>query len=295
MPDRQAHQPEVHAFLQQHLGSRDWEFSIPHSWGNENYFARSGEQACFVKLDVQAPRYVLLASLGLTPPVLAAGFLADGASIIVQPHIDGRSPNRRDYRLHLEQFAAIIDQVHHNAALQQLLPPAASDRYSVVGLETLSAIRRRWEKYRPQAPEVAGFVDQSLASLSSRIESFQGAGLVASHNDICNANWLITDAGQLYLIDLESMSLDDPALDIGATLWWYYRPEQWQAFLEAAGYAADESFRQRMQVRMALHCLNITLPREHSFDQFDAASFPDDLRDFRAMLSGEPNPEINED
>ena len=295
MPDRQAHQLEVQAFLQQHLGSTDWEFSIPHSWGNENYFTRSHAQACFVKLGVQTPRYQLLASLGLTPPVLASGFLTDGVSIIVQPHIDGRSPNRSDYRLHLEQFASIIDQVHHSAELQQLLPPATSDRYSHAGLEVLSGIRRRWEKYRPQVPEVASFVDQSLASLAEQAQSFRGGGLVASHNDICNANWLITDAGQLYLIDLDSMSIDDPALDIGATLWWYYRPEQWQAFLEAAGYASDESFRQRMQVRMALHCLNITLPREHSFDPFDAAAYPEYLTDFRAMLAGEPNPEIDED
>ena len=46
--------------------------------------------------------------------------------------------------------------------------------------------------------------------------------------------------GELYLIDLESMSLDDPALDIGATLWWYYPPELRQRFLEIAGQASDE-------------------------------------------------------
>jgi thiamine kinase-like enzyme len=76
-----------------------------------------------------------------------------------------------------------------------------------------------------------------------------------SHNDICNANWLLTPQGRLYLIDLELMSLDDPAVDIGATLWWYYPPELRRRFLEVVGYADDESFRIRMRVRMAMHCL----------------------------------------
>ena len=98
---------------------------------------------------------------------------------------------------------------------------------------------------------------------------FQGTGLVASHNDICNANWLLSPDGALYLIDLEAMSLDDPAVDIGATLWWYYPPGLRGKFLVMAGYINDTSFERRMQVRMAMHCLNIILPREQSFDEFE--------------------------
>jgi hypothetical protein len=91
------------------------------------------------------------------------------------------------------------------------------------------------------------------------------------------------------------MSLDDPALDIGATLWWYYPPAMWQRFLEIAGHANDESFQFRMHVRMAMHCLSITLPREGSFDQFDPASYAESLTDFRAILAGEENPEIDDE
>jgi hypothetical protein len=56
------------------------------------------------------------------------------------------------------------------------------------------------------------------------------------------------------------MSLDDPTLDVGAILWWYYPPELRQEFLEIVGYAHDKEFSSRMQVRMAMHCLNIILP-----------------------------------
>ena len=125
--------------------------------------------------------------------------------------------------------------------------------------------------------------------------SFQGTGLVASHNDICNANWLISTDEQLYLVDLEFMSLDDPALDIGATLWWYYPPKLREDFLIKTGYINDTTFESRMRVRMMMHCLSITLPREQSFDEFDPASFAESLTDFRAILAGKENPKGYED
>jgi hypothetical protein len=87
------------------------------------------------------------------------------------------------------------------------------------------------------------------------------------------------------------MSLDDPACDIGATLWWYYPPEPRQRFLEIVGYANDEQFQNRTWVRMAIHCLSTILPREQSFDRFDTDSFADSLTDFRAVLAGRENPE----
>jgi thiamine kinase-like enzyme len=291
MPDRQHHQEEIRAFLQNHFGSTQWDFSLPGGSGNETYFAQGNGQACFVKLGVQISRYQAMAAMGLTPQVLANGYLTDGTSIIVQPTIEGRRPSRKDLAIHLEQVASIIHRTHHSLEVQRLLPAAASNRYSVLGLEAVRRIQKRWELYRGQVPDVAGFVDESLAYLTRQAQDFQGAGLVASHNDINNYNWLLTPEGRLYLIDLDLMALDDPAADLGAILWWYYPPELRPRFLEIAGYANDETFRFRMQVRMAMHCLSITLPREESFDEFDPASFDEWLTDFRAILAGEENPQ----
>jgi thiamine kinase-like enzyme len=291
MQDRQSHQQEVQGFLQSHFHTRSWKFELPHGWGHESYFAYGNGQAYFVKLGVQIPRYQVVTGLGLTPQVLAAGQLSDGTSILVQPFIDGRTPTRADYRTHLDQFATTIDRVHHSPELKQILPAAASDLYRDIGLASLARIRQKWLYYRAQVPEVAGFVDDSLAELTRQVGQFTGAGLVASHNDICNANWLLTPEGQLYLIDLESMALGDPALDIGATLWWYYPPALRQRFLEIVGYADDEAFQARMRVRMAMHCLDIALPREQSFDQFTPESFAGWLVDFRAAFVGKENPE----
>lgn len=291
MQDRKRRQQEIQTFLQKHFVSNHWKFAVPNGSGNETYFAFSSADTCFVKLGVQISRYEVMASIGLTPPVLVSGYLEDGTPMIVQPYIVGRKPSRKDYHIHLEQIATIINRTHYSPELKQVLPEISSDLYSAAGLASLIRVQQRWNHHRAQVPEVADFVDESLADLTQQVQHFMGAGLVTSHNDICNANWLVSSGGQVYLIDLESMALDDPALDIGATLWWYYPPELRQQFLEIVGYANDEAFQFRMRVRMAMHCLSIILPREQSFDKFDSSSFAQSLTDFRAILASEDNPQ----
>ena len=227
--------------MQKHFPTRDWIISLPPGSGMETYFVRSGERQYFVKVGVSAECYLVMAEIGLTPPVVDVGELDSGISIIVQPRVPGWNPSRRDYREQLES--------------------------------------------------VAEFVDRSLVEMESQIQQFSTNGLVASHNDICNANWLFAADGNIYIVDLESMSMGDPAFDIGALLWWYYPPELRDQFLDLAGYKYDDEFKSRMQVRMAIHCLSITLPTEQSFDRLSPEHYHEALEDFSAVLGGRENPQ----
>jgi thiamine kinase-like enzyme len=240
---------------------------------------------------VQVARYQVLSELGITPHILASGYLEDGISIIVQPYIAGKTPTPKDFQNHLEAFAAVLNQTHHSLEAKQTLVQAPSELYKEAGLRVFETVSKKWVAYKPLVPALSDFVDESLASLRSQILTFQGAGLAASHNDICNANWLLAEDGAVYLIDLESMAPDDPAFDLGALLWWYYPPDLRDKFITLAGYQNDEAFQKRRQVRMALHCLNIILPREDSFDEFDPAAFEEDLIDFRACFADQENPQ----
>jgi thiamine kinase-like enzyme len=235
-----------------------------------------------------------MARLGLTPDVLEADCMEDGTAILVQQYVEGRNPGRSDYRARLEEVANVIRAMHNSEAVKATLPGVPFDDYAQAGLRMLASVRERWEGLREQVPEVAYSVDQGLRELEGRIERFSGSGLVASHGDICNANWLLTPEGQLYLVDLDAMALDDPALDIGATLWWYYPEEAWGRFLDVAGYQDDNEFRERMWTRLALHCLSITLPRPGSFDRFDPTHYAQALVDFGAALRKQGNPQAQD-
>ncbi len=291
MKSRYQHRQELLAFLHNHFSRHRWKLTLPPSGhGHETYIAQSEGQAYFVKLGVQVPQYQVMASLELTPAVIMTGYLEDDTSVIVQLFISGRNPSWLDFRHNLESIAAVVNKTHHSQALKNVLPEASSGQYKDVGLAAITRIQQRWEQYRSLVPTVADYVDETLAQLKQDVQSFVGSGLVASHNDICNGNWLIARDGNIYLVDLEAMSRDDPAHDMGSLLWWYYPPGLRQRFLERAGHANDEEFKNRMRVRMALHCLNIILPRAQSFDRFDADSFAERLTDFRAVVAGKENP-----
>ncbi len=291
MPSRQKHQREVHAFLKKHLSLYEWKFSLPHGWGKESYFAHGFKRTYFVKVGVQVERYLAMAKIGLTPPVILHGQLESGLPVIVQSFITGRNPSRADYRERLTDVAELIREMHNSPHIQGALQAASSNTYKDAGSRALDRLRQKWERYKTQVPTVADFVNSSLEHLAGQVDLFTGEGLVASHGDICNANWLFASDGRIHLIDFDLMRMDDPALDMGALLWWYYPPGLRASFLEAAGYRYDDEFRLRMQVRMAMHCLDILLPREESFDQFHSETFGNSLQDFRAVLDGRENPE----
>lgn len=291
MPNRQEHQQEVRAFLQKTLSIHNWEFSLPHGTGMETYVVQGNGGGYFVKVGAPIERYLAMAEICLTPPVLVYGQLDSGCSILVQPFIAGRTPSRRDYRDHLEGVAALIRKMHHHPQVRGTIQQEHSHSHKDAGVKALNHLLQKWERYKPQVPSIADFVDHSLEYLAQQIHLFSSEGLVASHNDICNANWLFGSDGRIYIVDFESMSMDDPALDMGALLWWYYPPELRQQFLEIAGYPYDDEFRFRMRVRMAMHCLHITLPRENSFDCLIPRDYGESLTDFKAILHGKENPQ----
>src|SRR5215207_1411318 len=106
MPNRQEHQQEVLTFLQKNLSIHNCAFALPRGSGMETYFVQGSEQGYFVKVGASIERYLAMAEIGLTPPVVVFGRLESGLSITVQTFIAGRTPSRRDYHDQLEKVAA---------------------------------------------------------------------------------------------------------------------------------------------------------------------------------------------
>ncbi len=285
------HRAELEAFLQRQFSTQNWEFAQPHARGKETYFASGGGQIYFIKLAVPIANYQVMAALGLTPPVLAADKLEDGTPVLVQLYIECKTPSRADFRLHLAEFASAIRTMQHCAQLREVLPEAGSEQHCDLASQALKQLRIKWDRYKPQLPGCIEEVEEKLNQLEQKIDTLESSGVVAAHKDICNANWLITADGRIYLVDLDSMAMDDPACDLGAILWWYYPPDIRPHFLHAAGYINSEQFQTRMRLRMSLHCLDIMLPREGSYDQLDVENFEQCLQDFRAIIAGRENPQ----
>jgi hypothetical protein len=294
-PRRTEHESQVRDFLRSTFHRKDWELSQPRGSGHETYFAQSGSLRLFVKLGAHVERAFAMSEKGLSPQLLTAGVLDDGTSILVQEYIEGHTPRRSDYRELLPKVALLLRDMHNSERVIATLPATPSQSYREAGLTAIMRLRETWDRHKPQVPYVADWVDQCLDSLTSAVQEFTGSGLVASHNDFNRSNLLLTRDGTLSALDLDMMSLDDQACDLGAVLWWYYPLELWPTFLSAYGCDDTPGLRQRMRVRMAMHCLSIALPREASFDRFDPTSFNERLTDFRTVFEAKSNPEINLD
>ncbi len=276
-------------FLDNNLSASNWELVPTQGTGQESYFATREAHSFFIKLGANIERYELMAADGLTPAVFASGALPNGQTILVQEKINGRTPNRQDFQTHLPAFAHVLRQTHQHAELRDELQPALSESYQDMAQLAFEELLKKWAAYRNRVPDLAQPIDQKLNQIRQAITELSGGGTIVSHNDICNANWLITPEDKVYLIDLDSMSMDDPAVDLGALLWWYYPPDMRERFCDLAGYELDDQLQTGMRVRMAMHCLNILLPRPNSFDSFDPAGFASQIGDFFAAADGEQN------
>ncbi|MEM8858970.1 MAG: phosphotransferase [Chloroflexota bacterium] len=282
---------QITDFLNDGFNHPHWHLQPTAGSGHESYFATAENRSLFIKLGANSERYKVMAAAGLTPEVLATGVFPNGRSIMVQPKINGRTPTPQDFQTHLPAFASVLARTHQNEALCDELVAPISESYQDLAQIAFEQLVGKWRIYRSQLPQLAQTIDQKLDTLRQDLTNLEGGGTIASHNDICNANWLITPENKVYLIDLDSMSLDDPAVDLGALLWWYYPPEMRGQFCELAGYELDDQLKTSMRVRMAIHCLNILLPRKNSFDQFNPAAFETMIEDFYAVVDGKENPQ----
>jgi len=294
---REAHREEVITSLAALLGPQSWELSCPHGSGHETYFATALGQDLkyFVKVGASVEHAIAMADEGLSPPVLAISFLGDGASILVQQFIEGRTPTWSDYRSNHTEIATALGKMHRSTKVRSVLPKQSGRTYAELGAVALGRLRDKWGRFAPAVPDVDEELERSLAQLEGEIEGLTGSKLVVSHNDFCNSNLLITSGGKVYILDLEMMGRDDPASDLGAVLWWYYERALWPGFLGEAGYDDTPELRERMRLRMAVHTLSILLPRAGGFDTLDADRLRQGLTDFRAVLQDRSNPRGYED
>ena len=63
-------------------------------------------------------------------------------------------------------------------------------------------------------------IQTSLQYLRTHLPTYKLEDYVVCHGDVNHNNWLLSDHQQLYLIDWDGAMIADPALDLGALLYW---------------------------------------------------------------------------
>jgi hypothetical protein len=184
----------------------------------------------------------VVGQLGLAPPLVAGGTLADGRAVIVQPFVPGATADASWLRGHQDQMADVLRTLVGSSRLRDVL--------SVVGEGGLrDRARTRHRILEGWYGDIAGGGWPGVAPARAALDRLKaiaetlppdGAVPVAVHADPQPANWRVGDNGRLYLTDWETARLDDPVTDVARVAVWCLPFAERAAFVDACGFSSAD-------------------------------------------------------
>jgi aminoglycoside phosphotransferase (APT) family kinase protein len=275
---------QVIEILTSHFPGRDWALrTSTEGMSSKSYIATGGDLQLFIKINADTTALRHVAELGIAPRVLAEG-TQDGSRYVVQEFLHGTHPDRPWFSRHLPELANLIQVYHLDQGLAALLGKGQTLAYQEhldgrlnelgVQLASLEASSHKAE------------LTPLLAELRDQARTFESAGLVPTHADPNNNNFLLV-GDKIYLLDWDGVSLSDPIRDVGPMLWWYVPAETWPEFFAAFHVEWSKQIEHKVYWWAAWQSCWVAL-------LFATAGYPESAEpfiiDFRAALHGQPNP-----
>lgn len=234
-------------WLKQVLG-KEWNIEKAGGLTGEAFIAENNKERLFLKRN-SSPFLAVLSAEGIVPKLVWTKRLENGDVITAQEWLEGRE--LMPIEMQHKQVAALLSKIHNSSELLHMLmrmgkkPVTPNDRF----LQVKDQLNRKGitDKY----PEVAEAVDNLERLLPVTNEQKQ----VVCHCDLNHNNLLLTNEGQLYLVDWENAMIADPAMDVGIVLKWYIPHEDWDNWLREYGVARDQLLMGRMYWYLLLDSL----------------------------------------
>ncbi len=234
-------------FLEQEVAGGPWQlhpFDIGGGDESKLLATDAGGRAYFVKVGgMTQPAVALVAGeIGLAPPLVAGGVLADGRAISVQPFIVGETADAAWLGAHQSQTAAMLRTLGTSEELRAVLAPIGGG-----GLRTRARLRHgildSWysdiaDSGWPGLARVRAVLDQ-LQGIAETLPA-DGPPVVAVHADPQPANWRVGVDGRLYLTDWETARLDEWVTDPARVAIWCVPFEERAEFITTCGLDARD-------------------------------------------------------
>jgi hypothetical protein len=270
--------------LQQHFPPQSWSITRPSAGvQKDSYVAHSEQHALFIKFDADTPAWSRLATIGVTPPLLARGSL-HGRSYLIQACVDGVHPDRLWFARHAAVLAELIRRYHHDQPLTALLAPSPPQSYADHLRHTL-AILTATLAAASFTPFTTSRFQHAWDRFLAQATQLHPMPLVPVHADPSPTNMLVTAQG-LTLLDWDEVLLSDPMRDSGVMAWWYLPRRQWQAFFDGCGIPLEPT---RLFWWTAQRSLTLAAWLAQRQEHSAAQAF---LDDFYRAVQHDPNPQV---
>ncbi|EIT85507.1 Phosphotransferase, choline kinase family enzyme [Fictibacillus macauensis ZFHKF-1] len=221
----------------EHLLGNGWEIKPAGGATGEAYQAKYEDQTLFLKRN-SSPFLAVLSAEGIVPKLLWTKRLGNGDVITAQKWLNGRELKATE--MNREEVGKLLQRIHTSTELKAMLQRLGKQPLTPASIA--DELERKALELQPVPPvilESLAYIKEEMAAISSNHE-------VVCHCDVNHNNWLMSDRGELFLIDWDGAMIADPALDLGMLLYWYIDKDHWESWLATYGVALTQDLQRRM-------------------------------------------------
>nr|WP_253288744.1 phosphotransferase family protein [Amphibacillus sp. MSJ-3] len=177
----------------------------------------------------------VLSAQGIVPKLVWTKRLENGDVITAQEWLDGKEmiPEVIQH----PKVAELLGRIHHSTELLDMLT-----RMGKKPLYPITLYRELEQLVQENNNAFCSMtVNRALNWMKKQLGSVINIKPVVCHCDLNHNNWLVTNKGQLYLIDWDNAEIADPALDLAMLFNRYIQEHEWEKWLENYGEKGSRS------------------------------------------------------
>ena len=157
------------------------------------------------------------------------------------------------------QVSELLARMHGSKLLKKMLLRVGGKTYTPVDL--LAQYFNGLSSELRQHP----LLSEATSRLKANQPQLERSNYEVCHGDLNHKNWLLSETGQLYLVDWEAVKLADPALDLSMLMCQYVPRKDWKQWLTR--YAKKEPSPDMMKRIYWYAVMNLLLVIKHNYQR----------------------------
>lgn len=229
-----------------HLLEHDWEIIPAGGATGKAFFASKNNEKLFLKRN-SSPFLAVLSAEGIVPKLIWTKRMENGDVITAQECLNGRE--FKPGEMTQDGVAELLKKIHESSPLLSMLGRIGKAPYKPeMMLEEVTSMLDEELVSHHSVHQALEFLDNELLNVTC--ETF-----TVCHGDVNHNNWLLSENGEIYLIDWDGAAIADPAMDIGPLLYWYIPRDAWDHWLAIYGLEFSDDLQMRLKWYVIAHTL----------------------------------------
>ncbi|WP_066196649.1 MULTISPECIES: phosphotransferase family protein [Gracilibacillus] len=223
----------------EHILGKDWTVLPAGGSTGTAYYAQSQQKQLFLKRN-SSPFLAVLSAQGIVPKLVWTKRLENGDVVTAQQWLDGKALNVEE--MQHPKVAKLLSKIHQSSELLDML--LRIEQTTVKLDQTLVRVKQFVKGSKLSRNSLILY--KAIQYLETRLLDVYHDKQVVCHCDLNHHNWMLSNSGELFLIDWDNARVGDPAMDIGRILQSYIPKQDWDQWLGHYGVENTHYLMKRM-------------------------------------------------